>query len=83
MPPALETPIKAWSRHYGNAVVQSVTLIEFQDQAILNELLDDPELKLYLKPFKPRSSLGLALVDPTNLDTVTSLLSERGVAVRG
>ena len=83
VPPALETPIKAWSRHYGDAVVQSVTLIEFQDQATLDELLDDPELKRYLKPFKPRSSLGLALVDPTNLHTLTGLLSERGVAVRG
>ena len=83
LPPALETRIKAWSRHYGDAVVQSVTLIEFQDQATLDELLADPELKRYLKPFKPRASLGLALVDPANLDTVTSLLSERGVAVRG
>lgn len=83
VPPALETPIKAWSRHYGDAVVQSVTLIEFQDQATLDELLADPELKRYLKPFKPRASLGLALVDPENVDAVTGLLSERGVAVRG
>lgn len=83
LPPTLETRIKAWSRHYGDAVVQSVTLIEFQDQATLDELLADPELKRYLKPFKPRSILGLALVDPENLDAVTSLLRERGVAVRG
>lgn len=82
LPPVFETRIKAWSRHYGDAVVQSVTLIEFQDQATLDELLADLELKRYLKPFKPRASLGLALVDPANLDTVTSLLSERGVAVR-
>jgi hypothetical protein len=82
VPPALEIPIKAWSRHYGDAVVRSVTLIEFQDQNTLDELLDDPDLKRYLKPFKPRSSLGLALVDPANLEMVTSLLSERGVVVR-
>jgi hypothetical protein len=81
-PAALVARIKAWSRHYGDATIHTVTLVEFQDQATLNELLADPELERYLIPFRPSAGLGLANVDPKHLPTVIALLSERGVATK-
>jgi hypothetical protein len=82
LPPALESCIKAWCKHYGAATVHSVTLVEFQDQATLDDLLGDPELGRYLKPFKPRAGLGLALVAADDLTIAVRLLTERGVTVQ-
>jgi hypothetical protein len=81
-PPALTARIKAWSRHYGDANLRTITLVEFQDQATLEELLADPELKPYLTPFKPGVGLGLATVEPTQVETLKRLLAARGVSVQ-
>ncbi|MEZ4770159.1 MAG: helicase-associated domain-containing protein [Caldilineales bacterium] len=82
VPPALQTRIKAWSQHYGAAVVQTLTLVQFRDQDALDELRTDPMLARCLTPFKPEARLGLAVVAPDDLASLEALLEERGVEVR-
>lgn len=82
VPPALQARIKAWSQHYGAAVVRTLTLVQFRDQDALDELRSDPALAACLKPFKPEAKLGLAEVAPTKVEMVTALLLERGVEVQ-
>lgn len=79
---ALQAKIKAWSRHYGAAQVQTITLVQFRDQDTLDELRRDPQLARYLKPFKPEARLGLAMVTPADMATVSALLVERGVELK-
>lgn len=82
VPVALQAKIKAWSRHYGAAQVQTVTLVQFRDQDTLDELRRDPRLARYLKPFKPEAKLGLAMVAPSDVAAISALLVERGVDVK-
>ncbi len=79
VPSALAVRIKAWCKHYGDARVQTLTLIRFRDQDALNELSSDPVLARYLKSFEPEARLGLAMVKPGDLAAVQALLAERGV----
>jgi len=79
VPPVLQARIKAWSKHFGDATAQTLTLIQFRDQDALNELRGDPILSRYLKPFKPEARLGLAVVKPGDIAAVQALLAERGV----
>lgn len=79
VPLELQTRIKAWSKYYGDAVVQTLTLIQFRDQDVLNELRNDPTLARYIRPFKPDAKLGLALVRPGDVAAVQALLAERGI----
>lgn len=81
VPETLQVHIKAWSKHYGNAKVQTLTLIQFRDQDTLNELRTNPLLARYLKPYKPESRLGLATVKPGDVAAVQMLLVELGVVV--
>jgi hypothetical protein len=73
--------VKAWSKFYGDARLETLTLIQFRDAAVLRELLSDPELSLYLQPFIPDQ--GLARVDVAYIDEVRHLLAERGVEIVG
>lgn len=82
VPPALQARIKAWSQHYGAAIVRTLTLVQFRDQDALDELRSDPALAACLKPFKPEAKLGLAEVAPNKVELVTALLLERGVEVQ-
>ncbi len=75
----LRARIKTWSRHYGRATLRSLILLQFRDQETLDELLEDPELQPYLKPFKPEARLGLATVAPEAQEHLSKLLTERGV----
>lgn len=81
LPRKLVIDIKAWGKYYGDAQMDTLTLIEFRDHDVLRELLTDPDLAPYLKPFKagPRP---LAVVDRQHLDHVQRLLAERGIEVR-
>jgi hypothetical protein len=81
-PAALQARIKAWSQHYGAATVQVLTLVQFRDQDVLDELRSDPQLARLLKPFKPEARLGLAVLASADVAKATALLSERGVAVQ-
>ena len=44
VPAALQARIKAWSRHFGSATIQTLILVQFRDQETLDELLQDPAL---------------------------------------
>jgi hypothetical protein len=79
VPPELQIRIKAWSKFYGDALIQTLTLIQFRDQDVLNELRNDPALARYIRPFKPDAKLGLALVKPADVAAVQALLAERGI----
>jgi hypothetical protein len=71
--------VKAWGKYYGDAHLETLTLIQFRDAAALRELVDDPELSPYLRPFM--ADRGLARVDAAHLDEVRRLLAERGVDI--
>ncbi|UCC64953.1 MAG: helicase-associated domain-containing protein [Anaerolineae bacterium] len=73
--------VKAWGKYYGDAHLETLTLIQIPDVATLRELLDDPELSPYLRPFIP--DRGLARVDVAHLDEVRRLLAERGMGIVG
>jgi hypothetical protein len=79
VPAGLRPRIKAWSGHYGSATMQTVTLIQFRDQQALDELLADPAIARFVKPFRPEAQLGLATVAPEDVAAAWALLSERGV----
>lgn len=83
VPSVLQARIKAWSQHYGAALVQTLTLVQFRDQDALDELRADPLLARYLKPFKAEAKLGLAVVAPDDLAAVSAQLAERGVELSG
>jgi len=78
-PAELQTRIKAWSKYYGDAVVQTLTLVQFRDQETLNELRADPVLARYIRPFKPDAKSGLAVVKPGDVAALHALLAERGI----
>lgn len=80
VPEKLVFNIKAWGTYYGNARIDTLTLIQFRSQTALRELVADPDLSPYLKPFKagPRP---LAIVDREHIDTLQRLLADRGVKV--
>jgi hypothetical protein len=79
VPEALQAHIKAWNKHFGDATLQTLTLVQFRDQDALNELRADPVLARYLRPFKAEARLGLAVVKPGDVAAVQALLAERGV----
>ncbi|MEJ5200278.1 MAG: helicase-associated domain-containing protein, partial [Anaerolineae bacterium] len=79
VPAELQVRIKAWSKYYGDAIVQTLTLVQFRDQSVVNELCADPVLSAYMRPFKPTAGLGLALVRPADVVVLRGLLAERGI----
>ena len=81
LPRKLVIDIKAWGKYYGDAQMDTLTLIEFRDHDALRELLADPDLAPYLSAFEagPRP---LAVVDRQHLDKVQRLLAERGIEIR-
>lgn len=81
VPAKLLARIKAWSQHYGAATVYTLTLMQFRDQDVLDELRNDPHLARSLKPFKPEARLGLAEVAPAAVAEVMALLADYGVDV--
>jgi hypothetical protein len=81
LPPWAVKAVKAWGKYYGDARLEALTLIQFRDAAALRELLDDPGLSPYLRPFI--ADHGLARVDPAHLDEIRPLLAERGIEITG
>jgi len=81
LPHKLVIDIKAWGEYYGNAKMNTLTLIQFRDHDALRELLTDPDLSSFLTPFEagPRA---LAIVDREHIEDVQRLLAERGVRIQ-
>lgn len=82
LPPSVDTLVKVWAHHFGSARMQTVTLLQFDSQEILDELLLDPQLAPYLVRFGPPDALRtLAAVDPTHAAHVRDLLLARGITI--
>jgi hypothetical protein len=80
-PQELVEQLKAWGGYYGNAAVETLTLIEFRDQDILAELETHPSLQPYLSPF-PAGNRALAVVPRDKLAEVHDILTSLGVRLR-
>jgi hypothetical protein len=81
LPHAAEKQIRAWGHYYGDAAVQTVTLIQLQDSETLNELLAEPEVRALLRPFVPDPAQALALLDTDDLDRLHKVLARYGIDV--
>ncbi|MBU0702551.1 MAG: helicase-associated domain-containing protein [Chloroflexi bacterium] len=80
-PAELTEQIKAWGGYYGRAAAETLTLIEFRDQATLEELIGHPDLQPYLIPF-PTADRALAVVPTEKLPQVKEILARFGVQVK-
>ena len=80
-PNKLVEQVKAWGGYYGRAAAETLTLIEFRDQATLDELREHPELQAYMIPF-PAGDRALAVVPVEKLTQVKEILARFGVRVR-
>lgn len=80
LPDALVNHLKAWSHYYGDARQETVVLMEFRDETTRAELLADPDVGRYLKPFAAPGR-ALATIHPLHLETVHALLAERGLTI--
>lgn len=80
-PASLVDQIKAWGGYYGRAAAEALTLIEFRDQATLDELREHPELQAHLSPFRA-GERALAVVPAEKLAQVKQILARLGVQVR-
>jgi hypothetical protein len=83
MPPGLERRVRAWAKHYGDAALEDLTLLQLRDEEVLAELLADPEIGPLLKRFKPAPESALARVSAADLGQLRELLEERGIDIVG
>jgi len=79
LPDALARRIRAWAKHYGDAALEEVALLQVRDAQTLDELLADPEVGPLLKRFEPARHKALARIRPADLDRLRALLAERGI----
>jgi hypothetical protein len=82
LPRRIEVKVRAWTKYYGDARVQTVTLIQIQDQKTLEELMAEPEFEGLLRPFAPAEGPALAVVAPEDLPALYVALGERNIEVR-
>ncbi len=80
-PSKLAEQIKAWGGYYGDAAVETLTLIEFRDWSALEELGEHPELQACLTPF-PAGERALAIVPAEKLAQIKEILARFGVHLR-
>jgi hypothetical protein len=81
LPRWVEIKVRAWGRYYGNAAVQTVTLIQVKDEKTLQELLSEPEIGDILAPFSPNGNKALAIVT-SDMDALRQVLAERNIAIK-
>jgi hypothetical protein len=81
LPGKLADQIQSWGGYYGQAAVETLTLIEFSDQIALDELSHHPDLQPYLTSF-PAGSRALAITPTDKLDRVKEILADLGVQVK-
>jgi hypothetical protein len=82
LPHAVIKQIRAWGHYYGDAALQTVTLIQVQDARTLNELLSEPEVREALRPFVPDPGRVLALVDADDLHSLHEAFARYGITLR-
>jgi len=81
LPEPLARRIRAWCKHYGDAALEGVILLQVEDTQILEELLADPEIGPLLSAFKPEPAKALARIHPQALAKLRELLAERGIDI--
>lgn len=81
LPGELIERIKRWGGYYGDAAVETLTLVEFRDRATLDELRKNLDLKSLMLPF-PAGNRALAIVPRDELDRVREILTRLGVQIR-
>lgn len=80
LPGKLVKWIKAEGNYYGDASAETLTLIEFRDQATLKELREHPSLEGLLTPFQA-GDRALAVIPSEDLPRVEETLSRFGVEI--
>lgn len=84
LPPRFDLKIKAWAGHFGEARLQTLTLLQFGANKILDELMTDADVGPLLTRFVTADpSRALAVVDADNVERLCELLTERGVVFKG
>jgi hypothetical protein len=81
LPRWVEIKVRAWGQYYGEAAVQTITLVQIKDRKVLHELLAEPELEGLLLPFAPNGSKALAVL-AGDLDALRRALAERNIDVK-
>jgi hypothetical protein len=81
LPGDLVMQVKAWGGYYGQAAVETLTLLEFRDQETLQEVAQLPEARDYLTLF-PSQDRALAIVLAEKLAQVKAILAQLGVPVK-
>jgi hypothetical protein len=81
LPATLIAHLRSWGGYYGSAAAETLTLIEFQDQAALAELAAHPDLSPYLTPFQT-GDRALAIIPTDQQAEVEAILARFGVAVK-
>jgi hypothetical protein len=79
IPTHLEKRILAWSGHYGEAILEETVLLKVQSAAILQELIEDPEIGPLLQPVDTSNTQETAHVRPEDLPRLRQLLTEKGI----
>jgi len=82
MPEALARRLRAWAKHYGDAALDEMLLLQVRDPATLNELLADPDIAPLLQPFTPARTKALARVRPQDAEQLRARLAERGIELQ-
>jgi hypothetical protein len=82
LPRWIEIKVRAWGHYYGNAAVQTVTLVQIRDTKTLDELLADPEIGRILRRFVSPQGSALAVVDAEDTAALYEALAERGIEVQ-
>ena len=84
LPPRFDIKIKAWAGHFGKARMQTLTLLQFDNNKVLDELLDDTDVGPLLTRFVTADpSRALAVVHEDDIEPLRQLLAERGVIPKG
>jgi hypothetical protein len=81
LPEKLVECIKAWGGYYGDARLETLTLIEFRDSETLEQLRQDPFLGSHLSPFAA-GGRALAAVPARELAEIKEILADYGIKVR-
>ena len=81
LPRWIEIKIRAWGHYYGDAAVQTITLVQIADEKTLQELLAEPELEGILHPFAPDEEKALATIASDDIRLLYELLAERNISI--
>jgi hypothetical protein len=81
LPRWVEIKVRAWGHYYGDAAVQTLTLIQVKDEKTLRELLAEPEMKDVIHPFAPDKGRALAVVVVQDLGSLYEVMRERNITI--